>query len=92
MEFIKLFGDFDLDMGQKVVTALYKHSEEGCKRVTILIDSNGGRADVLQNIIDAIEDVRKTRMKVDTFNVEKAYSCGAILLSFGDRGFQAPTC
>jgi ATP-dependent Clp protease protease subunit len=90
MENIKLFGDFDPDMGNKVTTSLYRLLHSGCKRATILIDSNGGRADVLQNIVDAIMDVRSQGMKVDTFNVEKAYSCGAMLLSMGDKRFQAP--
>ena len=91
MEFIELHGNFDEEMGKHVITNLQEACEGGVKRVCIDIASNGGYVFILEAIVEAIKDCRKKGMKVDTYNSSHAYSCGAMLLSFGDRRFMAPT-
>jgi ATP-dependent protease ClpP protease subunit len=90
MSVIELYGDFNPEMAKHVCDGLYKAQKQGEKRATIAIDSNGGYVDSLEDIILCMETMRAKKMKVDTYNLRKAYSCGSMLLSFGDIRYMHP--
>jgi len=55
----------------------------------IIIDSNGGCAYSLISLYEIIEKVNKTnKVKIATIVESKAFSCAAILLSCGTKGFR----
>lgn len=87
---LQLNGDFDDVMCRKIVLGLTEARETGVMRVRINIASNGGYVYVLETIVDEIVKCRKKGMEVDTHNVSHAYSCGAMLLSFGDKRTSEP--
>ncbi len=91
MRKIPLHGVFDEEMGKKVCGELEECIKNKEKEVLIDINSPGGIVSVLENIIDMIDICRKEKIKVHTYNSELAASCGAMLLSYGDRKISHPT-
>jgi len=88
---IKLHENFTNESASRVVEELRACVDLGVPEITISIDSNGGYVSALQAIVDTIKWCRKRKVKVNTYNAGKAYSCGVSLLSFGDKRTMAPT-
>ena len=61
-------------------------AQTGQKRIPIMIDSYGGEVYSLLSMIDRIGSCR---YPVDTIVLGKAFSCGAILFSCGDKRYAA---
>lgn len=90
MKIVKLHQNFDPDSAERVCKELVEHLDAGETEVVISIDSNGGYVSSLEAIITTIEYCREKGMKVNTYNAKKAFSCGVMLLSFGDKRFMHP--
>ena len=88
---IKLHENFTPKSVERVIAEIREAVEQGAHEITILIDSNGGYGSALQAICDTMRWARKRKVKVNTYNAGKAYSCGVLLLSFGDKRTMAPT-
>ena len=91
METIKLHQGFNKEVAERVCNQLLAFNQGEQKEIVISIDSPGGGVDSLYAIISAIDMCRKNGKKVHTYNKSSAYSCGAILLSCGDKRFAHPS-
>jgi len=92
LNIVALHEDFNPESAKKVINAIGEFVRNGEKEIWISIDSNGGYVDSLQEILDEMDRVRKKfKCKVNTYNAKKAFSCGALLLSQGDKRICSPS-
>jgi ATP-dependent Clp protease protease subunit len=85
---IFLFGYFDKQMSEKVVTSLLEFEEQGFQDSYIYINSDGGRISDLDAILDTFTKVRNSGMKIHTIVTGIGASCGSILSLNGDKGLR----
>jgi len=90
MEIVELHTEFDERSAHVVCEAILKALEKG-EDITISIDSNGGYVTALEEIIATMDYARSKGIKVNTHNRKKAFSCGVMLLSYGDERSMHPT-
>ena len=88
---VELHENFTAESAARVIEEIRACVDRGVPEVTISIDSNGGYVSALQAICDTLRWARKRKVKVNTYNAGIAYSCGVLLLSFGDKRTMAPT-
>lgn len=81
---------FDEESASKFNSALSAAQNSGQPIVPVVIDSYGGQVYALTSMVDAI---RASTIPVATIIEGKAMSCGAMLASFGAKGYRfvAPT-
>lgn len=91
MKKILLHGVFDERMGRDVCKELEDSMKTPETDVLIDINSPGGMILVLEDIVNMIDICRKRGIKVHTYNSGLAASCGASLLSYGDRRIVRPS-
>lgn len=82
-------NEFTEESAKQFYTEFNKAIKFGQTLIPILVDSYGGQLDSLNFMIDLID---ASPVPVSTFCLGKAMSCGAILLSCGNKGlrFAAP--
>lgn len=82
---VKVTGTFN----EAAVIRLQKDCDEamltGQKILPIFIDSYGGYVDSLVGMVDYLQTVRDSGVKIITITCGKAMSCGAMLFSLGDE-------
>lgn len=87
-----IYGDFDDSIGQNVVPALIKAiDQQATLRVGVIkvfIDSNGGYARYLYDLLALIERAKAMGVIVETYVFGMAASCGSILAASGTKGFR----
>lgn len=79
---------FTEESAKAFVDELKRLDNNAGKPILVYIDSYGGYVDALATMISAIEN---TKSDIVTVCLGKAMSCGAILLSHGDKRFCTPT-
>lgn len=81
---------FDEDSANKFCAALSAAQNTGQPIIPVIVDSYGGQVHALTAMVDAI---RSSNVPVATIIEGKAMSCGALLASFGAKGYRfvAPT-
>ncbi len=85
-----IYGEFDDTIMTNIVPALIKEIEyqKNLKesKIKFYINSNGGIADILFNLLSLIESAKKENIVVETYVFGKAYSCGSLLACAGTKG------
>jgi len=78
-------NDFDEEASRKFIEEFNAAHNTGQPIIPIVIDSYGGDVYSLTRMIDAIKN---SRLPVATIVEGKAMSCGAILMTFGTKGYR----
>lgn len=65
-----------------------KNINSGADFMPIIIDSYGGEVHVLLGMLNYLEEAKQQGIKIITSCSTKAMSCGAVLLSFGSKGYR----
>ena len=90
---VYILGDFDDSISRYVVPdfmdliALKTGEKEAV--IPVYINSSGGYADKLQSLLSLFDIARMEGIKVATYNIGQAYSCGSLLAVSGDVRFMA---
>lgn len=86
-----ILGDFDKTISTNVIPELndlidtMKFAKE--PEIEIYINSYGGYASELLGLLSCIDLAKKNGIKVITYNIGCAYSCGSLLAVVGDHKF-----
>lgn len=83
-----IFGDFDKTISSNVIPDLLELIETAAfakdPEIEFYINSPGGFANELLALLSAIEMAKKANIKIVTYNLGIAYSCGSMLAVVGD--------
>jgi len=85
--------DFDEESAAKFCQEAEEIAKHGDKSqaIWIYIDSNGGAVDSLYKMLAFVKFLKKKGFKINTYCTDKAYSCGAVLFSVGEKRVMKPT-
>jgi len=78
-------NDFDEEAAKKFIEEFNSAHNTGQPIIPVVIDSYGGDVYALRRMIDAIKN---SRLPVATIVEGKAMSCGAILMTYGTKGYR----
>ena len=81
---IFMFEDFDQPASERITKEIIEISEKGYNSIDLYINSSGGYVSDLNAMWDAIDNARSKNIAVNTVAIGRAYSCGAMLLLYGD--------
>lgn len=85
-----IYGDFDETIAKDVIPALIDEVEKqkALKNgvIKFYIDSNGGYARYLYDLLAIIEGAKKAGTVIETYVFSYAYSCGSVLACAGTKG------
>ena len=90
---VYILGDFDDTISRYVVpdmielVGLISGTKDAV--IPVFINSPGGEADKLQSILSVFSLARQHGIKISTYNIGVAYSCGSLLAVSGDMRFMA---
>ena len=86
---VYILGEFDSTISQHVVPAFRQLIEQKSKErdpfITIFINSNGGYAHELYNLLSMIELAHAQGVGIVTIVTGRAFSCGSMLAIHGDH-------
>lgn len=89
---IMLTGEFSMETVMPLVTTIFEYNlmelELAPERITLMINSPGGRIDCCLTLIDAMQT---SEVPVDTMASGLAASCGIMVLMAGDTRFASKT-
>jgi ATP-dependent protease ClpP protease subunit len=84
-----IYGEFDKSFPECVISPLIKlvESKKQLKNgtINIYIDSNGGYARMVWNVVSILEEAKKSGVTIKTYVFGSAYSCGSILAIVGSE-------
>lgn len=85
-----IYGAFDESIAKDVIPALIDLVEAQkllkVGNIKIYIDSNGGYARYLYDLLAIIESAKKSGVTIETYVFSYAYSCGSVLACAGTKG------
>ncbi len=82
---IFMFEDFDQPASERLTREMLDIAEKGYDETSLYINSPGGYVADLNAIEDVMDNLRTKGMKFTTIATGRAYSCGAMLLLYGDK-------
>lgn len=86
---VYILGNFDRSISQNIIPGIADliGTLQGVKdpSIVIYINSHGGYASELFSLLAMIDLAKKTGIKIITFNLGCAYSCGSLLAIHGDH-------
>lgn len=90
---VYILGDFDDSISRYVIPDLADMIAEGAGQkdtmIPIYINSWGGEADKLESILSLLSIANRNGIKIVTYNIGVAYSCGSMLAAAGDYRFMS---
>lgn len=90
---VYILGDFDDSISKYVVPDMIElvNQINGAKDpvIPIYINSAGGEADKLQSLLSIFAIARQCGVRIATYNIGVAYSCGSLLAVSGDVRFMS---
>jgi ATP-dependent protease ClpP protease subunit len=85
-----IYGSFDESIAKDVIPALLEEVEKQktlkAGTIKFYIDSNGGYARYLYDLLAIVETAKKLGVTVETYVFSYAYSCGSVLACAGTKG------
>ena len=90
---VYILGDFDDSISRYVIPDLADMIAEGAGQketmIPIYINSWGGEADKLESILSLLSIASRNGIRIVTYNIGVAYSCGSMLAAAGDYRFMS---
>lgn len=85
---VYILGGFDDSISQNVIVNLVNLINDlpnlANPEINFFINSNGGRADILFSLLGLIDIAKSKGIKINTYVIGSAYSCGSMLAVVGD--------
>lgn len=87
-----IYGDFDKSMGKFIIPALHEviNTQKNQRNGTIkfFINSNGGVAYYLLDILTLIEDAKEKQIRIETHAYSATYSAASLLACAGTKEYR----